>query len=221
MTPTTSQLSIPFARRTSYAADDFIVGEANREAVEVLDRFPDWPEPVLAIYGPEACGKTHLAHRMVQLHGGAMVSELLGKQDAAQLVAQAPLLVVDGWEDEAALAQLINHCRAVQHSLLITTREAPARITTRTPDLHSRLSAIIALPMHAPDEPLLAALLTKHFADQQIRVAPEVITYIVSRMERSYEHTSRAAAWLDAKALEVGRAVTLPLARQWLEHEKQ
>lgn len=216
-----SQIPIPFAGHVSYAADDFIVGDANRHATEVLDRFPDWPEPVMAIYGPSGCGKTHLAQRLVALYRGADVTADLGKVDAAQLAAKAPLLVVDGWQDEAALAQLINQCRAQRHPLLLTAPDAPSRLTVRLPDLHSRLSAVVALEMHAPDEALLQALFAKHFADRQIRVAPEVIHYIVSRMERSYAAALRAAGWLDGKALESGRAITLPLAREWLEHEKQ
>lgn len=215
-----SQIVIPFDREISYAADDFIIGDANTHATEVLDRFPDWPEPVMAIYGPAGSGKTHLAHRLAELHEGAFVSETLGKMDAAQLAAKAPLLIIDGWSDEAALAQLMNHCRAKSHKLLILSREVPSRLKVALPDLHSRLSAVVALEMHEPDEALLQALFSKHFADRQIRVAPEVIQYIVSRMERSYEAAHQAAHWLDTKAMEAGRAITLPLARQWLEHEK-
>jgi chromosomal replication initiation ATPase DnaA len=218
MTERSSQIAIPFTRDVSYAADDFIVGEANAHANSVLEAA--WPEPVMAIYGPAGSGKTHLAHRIAALHGGVFVSDHLGKVDAANLAAKAPLLVVDGWSDEAALAQLINHCRAKQHKLLIVSSEAPSRLKVKLPDLHSRLSAVIALEMYAPDEVLLQALFAKHFADRQIRVAPEVIQYIVSRMERSYEAAHQAAHWLDTKAMEAGRAITLPLARQWLEHEK-
>jgi len=219
---TVSQMPIPFERRVSYAAEDFIIGEANRHATDVLDRFPNWPEPVMAIYGPTGSGKTHLAHRLAQLHDGTVLaSEDLGKTDAAGLAAKAKLLVVDGFGDEAALAQLINYCRAEKHALLITSREAPARVKTQLPDLHSRLSAMVALEMSAPDEALLVALLTKHFADRQIRVAPDVIHYIVSRMERSYEAAMHAATWLDAKAMEAGRAITLPLARTWIEYAQQ
>ncbi|MBN8544162.1 MAG: DNA replication protein [Alphaproteobacteria bacterium] len=218
MTTPVSQLVMPFTGAVSYAAEDYIVGDANRHAVEVLDQFPNWPEPVMALYGPPASGKTHLAQRMVQKHGGFYVTQELGTVDAATLAARAPLLVVDGWNDEAALAQLINHCRAQNHALLVTMPEAPARLKVRLPDLHSRLSAMVALELTAPNESLLGALLSKHFADRQIRVAPEVITYIVARMERSYASAHHAAAWLDSKALESGRAITLPLAREWVSH---
>ncbi|MFZ4125273.1 MAG: HdaA/DnaA family protein [Rickettsiales bacterium] len=218
MSTPVSQLTIPFAGAVSYAAEDFIVGGANCHAVDVLDRFPNWPEPVLALYGPKASGKTHLAQRTAQLHGGLCVQDELGSVDAATLAERAPLLVVDGWRDEAALAQLINHCRAERHCLLVTMEDAPARVKVTLPDLHSRLSAMVALELTAPDESLLSALLSKHFADRQIRVAPEVITYIVARMERSYASAHHAAAWLDSKALESGRAITLPLAREWVAH---
>lgn len=220
MTIPVAQLAMTFAKAVSYAAEDFIIGDANRHAVDVLDQFPHWPEPVLALYGPQASGKTHLAQRTAQRHGGFYVQQELGNVDAATLAARASLLVVDGWNDEAALVQLINHCRAGNHALLITMPVSPARLQVRLPDLHSRLSAMVALKLTAPDEPLLGALLVKHFTDRQIRVAPEVITYIVARMERSYASAHHAAAWLDSKALEAGCAITLPLAREWVAHAR-
>lgn len=215
-----SQYPIPFEGHISYAADDFIIGDANRHAAEVLDTFPNWPEPVMAIYGPSGCGKTHLAHRLAERCGGVFISDKLGMVDAARIAALAPLLIADGWKNEAGLAQLINYCRAERHALLIISKEAPARLPVALPDLGSRLRAVIALEMTAPDETLMAALFAKHFADMQIRVAPEVITYIVTRMERSYTSAQRAAIWLNARAMESGRAITLPLAKQWLEREK-
>ena len=69
---------------------------------------------------------------------------------------------------------------------------------------------------NALSEAMLTALLAKQFADRQLRVAPEVLQYLVARMERSYAEAARAAAWLDEAAMQSARAVTLPLARQYL-----
>jgi chromosomal replication initiation ATPase DnaA len=67
-----------------------------------------------------------------------------------------------------------------------------------------------------PDDALLAAVLVKHFADRQLRVAPEVFSYLVARMERSFAAAAAIAARLDRLALETRRPVTVKLAREVL-----
>src|SRR5436190_23003921 len=44
----------------TYAREDFVVSNGNREALAWLDRWPDWPAPALALSGPPGSGKTHL-----------------------------------------------------------------------------------------------------------------------------------------------------------------
>ena len=45
----------------TYAREDFVVADGNREALAWIDRWPDWPAPALALSGPAGSGKTHLA----------------------------------------------------------------------------------------------------------------------------------------------------------------
>src|SRR6185436_6501323 len=44
----------------TYAREDFVVSNGNREALAWIDRWPDWPAPALALSGPPGSGKTHL-----------------------------------------------------------------------------------------------------------------------------------------------------------------
>ena len=46
-------------RRT--AREDFLPAPSNAAALAWIERWPDWPGPALALYGPAGCGKTHLA----------------------------------------------------------------------------------------------------------------------------------------------------------------
>jgi chromosomal replication initiation ATPase DnaA len=68
-----------------------------------------------------------------------------------------------------------------------------------------------------PDETLIGAVLVKQFADRQIKVEAAVISFLVARMERSFEMAGRLVAALDAAALAEKRAITLPLATRVLE----
>ena len=54
--------------------------------------------------------------------------------------------------------------------LLLTGQEPPAAWRSSLPDLASRFSALLAFPLWAPDEALLAALARKLFADRQLAV---------------------------------------------------
>ena len=64
------QLLLRFEHRPSLAGDDFFVAEGNRTAVLWIDRWPEWPTPALAIYGPAGCGKSHLAQVFLERTGG-------------------------------------------------------------------------------------------------------------------------------------------------------
>ena len=56
-------------------------------------------------------------------------------------------------------------------------------------------------------------MLVKLFADRQIAVTPEVIRVLSARMDRSAAAARALVEALDRRALETGRAVTVPLAR--------
>ncbi|MDP1577286.1 MAG: chromosomal replication initiator DnaA, partial [Cypionkella sp.] len=68
-----------------------------------------------------------------------------------------------------------------------------------------------------PDDMLLSAVLIKLFADRQIVVAPNLISYLVSRMDRSFAAAREWVKFLDARALAHGRPVTRALAAEVLD----
>jgi chromosomal replication initiation ATPase DnaA len=64
------------------------------------------------------------------------------------------------------------------------------------------------------------AVIVKLLADRQIKVAAEVVSYLVPRIERSFVAASRIVAAIDEAALAENRSVTVALACQVLEGEK-
>ncbi len=107
-------------------------------------------------------------------------------------------------------------CRPAAAPVLFTA-SAPPRTWVRLPDLASRLAATPTLVIGPPDDALLSALVVKHFADRGIRIAPDVVAYVVVRIERSFAAVATTVAALDAAALASGREVTVPLARTVIE----
>lgn len=211
------QIPIPFEHRPALQRDDYLVTPANAEAVAWIDRWPDWPTPLLAVWGPEGCGKSHLAQVFLARTGG----RLLTAPEADAVKPEGAYVMEDldraASLDEEALFHLFNALKSAEARILVTARTAPSRWNIRLADLASRLKGSPAVEITAPDDTLLAALLVKHFSDRQLRVDAEVVAYIVPRMDRTFQAAADLVAAIDADALARKRAVTVPLVRKVLE----
>ena len=106
-------------------------------------------------------------------------------------------LVVDGVENigrdqltrsanEEILFHLINNARQRRYPLLLTAGLAPGHLQIELADLKSRLSALVVATMLPPCDMLMRAVLVKLFADRQLKTDEKVVSYLVSRLERSF-----------------------------------
>ena len=97
MTACAEQIPFDLPHRPAYGREDFLVGTANEDAVHWLDRWPEWPAPVLVIQGPPASGKSHLAAVWKDRTKAALIPpEDLQKAGADNCAAKAEHLVLDG-----------------------------------------------------------------------------------------------------------------------------
>jgi chromosomal replication initiation ATPase DnaA len=215
------QLVLDLPARPALGRADFFVSPANEMALAQLDAWPDWPSGRLAVAGPEGAGKTHLAH-VWAARSGALIARDPADLDLATLPGNAAVAVEDvdrlagGRAAEVALFHLCNHLAAGGGSLMVSGREPPARWPLLLPDLASRLGVAAVARLEPPDDDLLAAVLVKLFADRQLAVAPEVIRYLVSRMDRSFAAAERLVAGLDRAGLAGHRPITARLAAEVL-----
>lgn len=194
-----SQIALPLAYKAADGERDFFVSDANAHAVAYLDRWPDWPRPVALLVGPQGSGKSHLARIFARQSGAEVIDDLGGAGD-----------------DEA-----IFHAwnRAGERPLLLVSRTLPTAWAVQLPDLKSRLAATPQIAIEAPDDALLAAVMAKLFRDRGLKVGPDVVAYVLARMERSFATVTDVVDRLDAAALAAGRAVTVPLARAALAEQ--
>jgi chromosomal replication initiation ATPase DnaA len=213
-----TQFAIDLPYRPAFGRADFLVSECNAAALGWIERWPDWPARALVLHGPAGSGKSHLAHLWCERSGGRSVpGDALWQIDPDEL-ARCRAVALDDAEaaPEEALLHLYNCCGEAGASLLVVARAAPACWPVALPDLASRLRAAPSVSISLPDDALLAAVLVKHFADRQVRVAPGVIAFLVRRMERSFGAAGALAARLDRLALSAGRPIGLSLARRAL-----
>ncbi len=216
-----TQLPLDLRHRAAMGREDFLVSPSNADAVAWIDLWPDWPGPAIVLAGPPGSGKTHLAE-VWRMRSGAVDFAEEGAVEAAVLASGAVLVDdVDRRGDDRALFHLYNAVAEAGGHLMFTAEVPPARWPGRLRDLVSRLSAAPNIRIQAPDEALIAAVMAKMFADRQLSVAPEVLSFLVARMERSFAEARDLVAALDAASLAARRAVTLPLAREVLARRGQ
>jgi chromosomal replication initiation ATPase DnaA len=217
--PATRQLPLEFDHDPASGRDDLIVSDRLSAAVSIVDRWPDWPSPVVVLAGPTGSGKTHLASIWAELVGATRVD--IGKPDPMVLehAALGPVLIEDidhtGF-DETALFHLINAVREHGSAVLITSRLWPAGWNVRLPDLASRLKAATVVEIAEPDEELLAKVMVKLFSDRQLVVDDKIIAWLVARMERSLAAARIIVNRLDQLALARGTKISRALAAEVL-----
>lgn len=218
-----SQLPLDLGFRPALGRADFLVASCNEVAIGWIDRWPLWPGPALALYGPASSGKTHLAEVWRARSAGAAIDpRALTPALVPQLLGAAEAVLVDDAEqsDEEALLHLYNLLAERRGHLLLVSREPPSRWRIALADLRSRLLAAPSVVVAAPDDALLGAVLVKLFADRQLTVSEEVIAYLLVQIERSFAAAEDAVAALDAASLAEGRAVTIPLVRAVLNQRR-
>lgn len=215
-------LDLPITPR--FGREEFLPAASNRAALEMIDRWPDWPDRVLALIGPAGAGKSHLC-AIWAARAGALVVAPDAPLALESLVAQAPRAIllddVDRFADETALFHLLNFVGESGAFLLMSAARAPRPEEVRLPDLLSRLRRAPAVEIGAPDEELMRAVLVKLFADRQLLVEPPALTFAAARLERSLDAARAFVAALDREALAQGRPVTRALTAKVIEKFNQ
>ena len=223
----TSQLAFDLPVTEAYRREDFFVSAAISQALAVIDGWREWPGGKLLLIGPEGAGKTHLAHIWAEATGAKVIAAgVLAQADLPVLAQSAAVCVEDAEaiaDDRAAQTALfhLHNLLAPAGRLLITAASPPRDWGNILPDLQSRLQAAALTRLNAPDDALLAAVLVKLFADRQIVVAPNVIAYLITRIERSIATARRVVIQLDAVSLTLGRPITRALAAEVLDKAVQ
>lgn len=214
------QLAFELPHAESLSRDDFLEGSANAEALGLIDAWPDWPNRVMLLAGPEGCGKSHLAAIWAEQAGArSTMAHTLTAATVPGTLATGAVVVEDlcpGNFDDRALFHLLNLAREDGAYVLMTSRVAPVAMDIALRDLRSRLRAIPVVQLKAPDDQLFRALIVKFCADRQMSIDETVVSYIASRIERSFAAARRTVELLDSEALRLGRPVTRALAAELL-----
>lgn len=218
----TRQLAFDLPARALFLRSDFFASPANAAALAAIESAQDWPGGKLLLVGPKGAGKTHLAHIWASANAATLIdardlagADLPALTEARAVVVEDADQIAGQRAAETALFHLHNLLMAGGR-LLITATTPPRDWGLILPDLQSRMQAAALTRIEPPDDALMAAVLIKLFADRQINVPPNLIPYLVQRIERSIDAARDVVAKLDGLALALGRPVTRALAAAYL-----
>lgn len=214
------QLAFALPHAESLTRDNFLEGAGNAAGLALVDAWPEWPARTMFLVGPDGSGKSHLAAIWAEQSGARSLSaQALDIAAVPRALATGALVLEDLSPtafDERALFHLLNLARQDEAYILITAREAPATMPVALSDIRSRLRACPVVTLLPPDDQLFRALIVKLAADRQLTIDEAVVSYLATRIERSYAAARHAVALLDNESLRLGRPVTRALAAELL-----
>ena len=168
------------------------------------------------IIGPTKSGKTHLA-RIWAANCQAAIPGADQVGDLAVKGGTVPVLLEDvdraGFE-ETALFHLLNQSMRDSRPLLMTSREPVANWPFVTDDVKSRARLATCFNILAASDMQLCHMFAKLFEDRQIVVSPNIISYLVARIERSPAEVFALSEILDRLALKKRRPIGRKIAEE-------
>ena len=122
----------------------------------------------------------------------------------------------DFFEDlnEENLFHLINHCFNNNLKILLLTDKLISNYSFQLKDLSSRLKSFNFIEIKIPDDKLMINLINKLLFDKQIIIKnSEIFSYILKRINRTYEDIYLLVEKIDKLSLEKKRELTIPLIK--------
>jgi len=221
-----TQLGLDLPARAALGRDDFMVAPSNALALAMIEAWQTWPLHKLVLSGPDGSGKTHLTHVWAAASGARIIAARDLNPETVADGTTGPIAVEDVPDTAGDLAAqtALFHLHNLQHAahlpLLMTGTQAPSLWHMSLPDLQSRIDAAGHAALDAPDDNLLASVLAKLFNDRQLTPRPDVIPYLVTHMERSFDAAGRIVTALDKASLARKKPVTRTLASELLDIDR-
>ena len=143
------QIPFHFETPPAFRREDFLVSRCNVEAFKMIESWPNWSFFAMFLYGPQGCGKSHLAHifaeHVLKYCAKPMRVLFLEAKDIKlkkvdSYFAESPCMVVESLTpkaDNEALFHLFNIYQNNGGSLFFTGENPPARLHFKLPDLQS------------------------------------------------------------------------------------
>ena len=178
------------------------------------------PGSFIYVWGSHGSGKSHLVDAAMRRPG----ARRLDPDSAIERFRHDPSIAAWGVDDvqglsptrQEALFHLYNLAReGAVASVLCAGSAAPMALALRE-DLRTRLGWGLVFQVHALSDDDKAAALTAMAGQRGLKLAPDVVPFMLSHFHRDMPRLTALIDALDRYSLERKRAVTLPLLRDLL-----
>ena len=218
------QLYFDMPDNTALGIEDYIITESNRFAFDLISRMIKGEIKQGAISGPSFSGKTHLSRILIKNIGNNEAlcidgdyKNIIDKVGSSKLIVLENIDKVIEDSSEEDLFHIINFTKENDKKLLMTSGKSISTIEFKLEDLKSRLNAIIEAKIMQPDDELMKLVLIKIFNDKQLLINPNVIEFLMARIERSYKSINDFIERIDKFSLEKGKKITIALINDLLK----
>ena len=193
--------------------ENFSVSEANKEAYNFITN-KDKLNNYSILYGPNKSGKTHLGLIWKEMNNAVIYNNNYYKNVTQY---ENNIFIDDFFEnlDEENLFHLINHSFNKDLKILLCTDKLISNYIFKLKDLSSRLKTFNFVEIKKPDDELIVNLINKLLYDKQIIINnSEIFSYILKRIDRTYEDIYLLVEKIDKLSLEKKRELTIPLIKE-------
>jgi hypothetical protein len=192
-----NQIALPLDWPAGATESDYLVSAANQPVVRHFAHWSLWPVMATILVGPRKSGRSLLGRIYALKTGGELIDD----------VERA---------DEERVFHAWNRAQERRRPLILIADRPPPLWAPALPDLRSRMAATPVVRIEEPDDDLVGQLIEKLAHDRGLAAPPELVRYLVPRIERSYMGVHRVIEALDELAYQKRQRLTVPLARRAL-----
>ena len=207
------QTSFEYNIQPKYNIENFYVSEANEEAYEFVINENNHTDFSI-LYGPAKSGKTHLG--LIWMEKNKAI--LYNQNNYFSIIKENNNIFIDDFFNnlnEEYMFYIINHCFNNNLKILLCSDRLISNYDFKLKDLSSRLKSFYVKKINKPDDDLIVNLLTKLLYDKQIIINnPDIFSFILNRINRTYEDVHKFIEKIDKFSLEKKRELTIPLIKK-------
>jgi len=236
------QLILPFKSTPRLTFDSLIVHEGIKKvcsAIQTVYATRDRPFSSLFIYGSSGTGKTHILNAMIALFNSRYKGkysirlifptgdpptfsfcEVLGftseETELSGLAIDDAHLMGNG--DCGHFWNIFNKLTLSGLPIILTAQTSPRDTFKGNPHLQSRILSGLVFGLEPPDDKTRVMIMDKIARDRNIKLPPEVCTYLITHKSRNTKKLEQIIEILDKNSLQLKRRITLPFVKM-LEHK--
>ena len=217
------QLYFKMPNKKALGIEDYIIADSTNFAFDLIVKILKGETDFGLISGPPYSGKTHLSKILIKnarnyktLYFDGDYQNILDSLEDSDILILENIDKVKHNKSEQDLFHIINFSKENNKKLLMTSRKPISEIDLNLEDLKSRLNSILEAKIKEPDDQLMKLILIKILNDKQLKINPNVIDFLVSRLERSYKSINLFIEKIDKFSLEKGKKITIRLINDLL-----